>query len=160
MGTFRHALFLIVAFVLQTTWIHLFEISALQPDLVILVLVYIGITAGRTEATILGFVIGFFQDTYMPADLGLNAMTNSIIGFAVGYGRLRIMADDIQVQLALVFGAVLIHDLIFYLGYSGVALADVPLFWIRYGLGRAFYTALLALFVAFGLILRKRFLPV
>ena len=159
MTTVRHILLLILAFVLQTTWVHALEIFAVKPDLVLLVLVYIALRAGEFEATILGFCVGFLQDIYMPADLGLNALANSLIGFTVGYGRTGVVADSIQVQLALVFGAVLLHDLVYYLGSSIVALTDVPFFWLRYGLGRALYTSLLGVLISSTLLARRRLFP-
>jgi len=159
MTTVRHILLLILAFILQTTWVHALEISAVKPDLILLVLVYIALRAGELEATLLGFCIGFLQDIYMPADLGLNALVNALVGFAVGYGRTGIVADSIQVQVALVFGAVLLHDLVYYLGSSVVSLVDVPFFWLRYGLGRAVYTGLLGALISGILLARRRLFP-
>ena len=159
MSVVRHVLLLVLAFVLQTTWVHFFEISGLKPDLILLVLVYVALRAGRLEATILGFGIGFLQDIYTPADLGLNALAKSIIGFSVGYGRTGIVADNIQVQVALVAGAVLVHDVIYYLGHSGIGLADAPFFWLRYGLGRALYTGALGVLLSASLLVRRRVFP-
>lgn len=155
----RHMLLLLLAFVLQTTWVHALQIAAVKPDPVLLVLVYIALRAGEFEATILGFCIGFLQDIYMPGDLGLNALVNALVGFAVGYGRTGIVADSVQVQVALVFGAVLLHDLVYYLGSSVVALMDVPFFWLRYGLGRAIYTSLCGALISSILLVRRRLFP-
>ena len=156
----RHILLLVLAFILQTTWVHIFEVSGLKPDLVILVLLYIALAAGSFEAIILGFWIGFIQDIDMPDNLGLNALVNSILGFSVGWGRTRITADSVPVQIVLVFAAVLVHDLIYYIGDSGIAWSDLPFFWLRYSLGRALYTSLIGALLSGGLILRRRFLPV
>lgn len=154
----RHVLLLLVAFVLQTTWGYAFDILELHPDLILLALVYIALRAGPFEATILGFAIGLLQDAYMPQNLGLNALVKSLVGFGVGYGRSGIMADDLQVQTLLIFGVVLVHDLVYYLGYSGLGLADAPFFWLRYGLGRALYTGLIGGGLAYAWGLRRRLL--
>jgi rod shape-determining protein MreD len=156
----KHVLLLLLAFLVQTTWIDLFAVFELQPDLLVLVLVYVALAVGPLEATVLGFCVGFLQDVYLPVNLGVNALAKSIVGFGVGYGRTGIMADQVQVQIGLVFGAVLVHDLIYYVGDHGLRLAEVPLFWLRYSLGRAFYTSLIALLVTYALLLRRRFLPV
>ena len=140
----RHLLYLALAAILQTTWIPHIEVFELQPDLILLVLILIGATAGHVEATIFGFCVGLFQDAYAPDDLGLNALTKSFIGFAVGMGRSRILIDVFHVKLLLVLGAFLVHDLIYYVGHGDIALADVPYYWLRYGLGRAAYGALVA----------------
>lgn len=159
MSTVRHILLLILAFVLQTTWAHAFEIAGLKPDLPLLVLVYIALRAGRLEATVLGFCIGFVQDIYTPADLGLNALVKSLIGFAVGYGRTGIVADNFQVQIALVFGAAAVHNLIYYLGSSAITLVDVPFFWLCYGLGGALYSCVLGAILSGLLQVRRRLFP-
>ena len=156
MKVFKCILFLALAFILQTTWIHLFEIFALKPDLIVLALVYIALEVGACKATILGFWIGFTQDVHAPDDLGLNALVNSIIAFLVGWSRVRIMVDNFRAQVAFVVGAVLLHDLIFYVGQSGTEIGQVPFFWLRYSLGRALYTGLVGLFLSFLLILRRR----
>lgn len=153
-------LLLVLAFALQTTWIDFLEVASIKPDLILLTLTYIALRSGPLVAICMGFGIGFIQDIYLPADLGLNALTKSLIGFAIGYGRSRIVADNIQVQIGLLFGAVLCHDLIYYLGTSAINLVDLPYFWLRYGLGRAIYTALLGTLFSTGLTLRRHLFPV
>ena len=159
MTSIRHIFLLLLAFVLQTTWIDFLEVYSLKPDLVLLVLVYIALREGPLAAICMGFGVGFIQDVYHPADLGLNALSKSLIGFVVGYGRSRIVADNIQVQIGLLFGALVFHDLICYLGTSAISVIDVPYFWFRYGLGRAIYTALLGTFFSAGLTLRRLIFP-
>lgn len=156
----RHVLLLLVAFVLQTTWGYAFDILELHPDLILLALVYIALRVGPFEATILGFAIGLLQDAYMPQNLGLNALVKSLVGFGVGYGRSGIMADDLQVQTLLIFGVVLLHDLVYYLGHNGLGLAHVPFFLLRYGLGRALYTSLIGGGLAYAWGMRRRLLSV
>jgi rod shape-determining protein MreD len=160
MNVVRHILLLILAFILQTTWIHTFEIVGLKPDLVILLLIYIALRAGSFEATLLGFAIGFIQDVDMPDNLGLNALANSIIGFAVGWIRLHVTGDNFLVQIALIFGAVLLHDLIYCIGDSAINWSEAPFFWLRYSPGRGLYTGLIGAVLSAILILRQRLLPV
>ena len=155
---FRHLLYLTLAAILQTTWVHHIEIFEIQPDLILLVLVLIGATAGHVEATIFGFGVGLFQDAYSPADLGLNAFTKSIVGFAIGLGRSGVMIDTLHVRLLLVCGAVLVHDLIYYAGNSGIPVGEVPYFWLRYGLGRALYTGIVGSALIYAVRVRQRYL--
>lgn len=155
----RHALLMILAFVLQTTWAHLLQVGGVGPDLVLLVLVFAALGGSQVEPTVLGFCIGLLQDLYTPADLGLNAFTKSAIGFSVSYVRTGFQADSLQVQVALIVCAVLVHDAVYYLGSSGVTMAAAPAFWLRYGLGRAVYTGMVGAAVAAGLQFRRRVLP-
>ena len=156
----KHILYFALAFLLQTTWLHHFEVLQVHPDLILLVLVYVGLASGHVQATILGFCVGFLQDTYSPDDLGLNALANSVVGFGVGVSRTGIMADTIHVQVLLICAAVLLHDLIFYTGNSGIPIGDVPLYWLRYGLARAVYTGLVGAAVVAVVQARRRYLTV
>ena len=92
-----------------------------------------------------------------------NGPTNSSVTSAAsptsGASRSRIVADNIQVQIALLFAAALCHDLIYYLGTSAIGLVDLPYFWLRYGLGRAVYTALLGTLISAGLTFRRHLFP-
>ena len=144
---------------LQTTWLQAVEVAALKPDLVLLALVLISLRAGPTEGALLGLGIGFLQDTQMPADLGLSAVTKALIGYVAGRCAARVATDSLQVQLAFVFAAVLVHDLLFYLGSSGIAAADVPFFWLRHSIGGAVYTALVGVVVYAVITLRSRLTP-
>lgn len=154
----RHVLYFGLAFVLQTTWVHHLEVFQVGPDLILLVLVYVALTCGHIQGTVFGFCAGFLQDSSSAEDLGLNALAKSIIGFGVGISRTRIMADSVQVQLLLICSAVLVHDLIYYAGYSGISVGEVPYFWLRYGLGRALYTGIVGSVLIYAAQVRQRYL--
>ena len=152
----RYTLLLGLAFVLQATWLDFVSVSALKPDLILLIITVIALREGPILATLLGFSIGLLQDTYAPADFGLNALLKCTAGFAVGHGRSRVVSDNIQVQVALVFFTVLLHDLLYYAITDAITLVEVPYFWIRYGIGRAIYTGLLGALAYALLPLRQR----
>ena len=152
----RYILLLGLAFVLQTTWLDFISVSALKPDLILLIITIIALREGPILATLLGFSIGLLQDAYAPADFGLNALLKCTAGFAVGHGHSRVVSDNLQVQVALVFFTVLLHDLLYYAITDAISLPDVPYFWMRYGLGRAIYTGLLGALACALLPLRQR----
>jgi len=155
----RHILYLALVFVLQTTWVRHLEIGGLQPDLVLLTVVFIAMLSGHVEAAVLGFAIGLCQDAYSPQDLGLNALAKSLVGFAVGMSRGGILADTAQVQVVVVVAAVLLHDLIYYLGSGATTMSQVPFLMMRFGIGRALYTGIIGLFIAWLLRIRRQLLP-
>ena len=152
----RYTLLLGFAFVLQATWLDFVSVSALKPDLILLIIIVIALREGPILARLLGFSIGLLQDTYAPADFGLNALLKCTAGFAVGHGRSRVVSDNIQVQVALVFFTVLLHDLLYYAITDAISLVEVPYFWIRYGIGRVIYTGLLGALAYALLPLRQR----
>jgi rod shape-determining protein MreD len=161
MKTTRNVLFIILALFLQTSWTDAISLWEIKPDLILLILVFVGITSGQIEATILGFLSGFMIDVYNPEWMGLNALSNSLIGFAVGYSRVGIVAEDIQVQATVLFIASLIRDLIYFICYAFPDPLQALYLVLRYGLGTAVYTAVLGSLISFGVmyVLNKRIEP-
>ena len=142
----RNTLLIFVALLLQASWVDTIAIFGITPDVVIIVLVFVGITRGQIEATILGFISGLLIDIYNPgAGLGINALANSLVGFGVGYSRVGVVAEDTQVQAAILFAATLLHDIIFF-----VFSLD-PIKILSVGLSTAVYTTVLGIAFAFAL---------
>ncbi len=152
----RHVLFLALAFILQSTWIHHLQVAGVMPDLVLMVVVFVALISGPLEATVLGFLAGLCQDAYSPPDLGLNALAKSLVGFGVGATREGLLADTVQVQVGVLVAAVLVHDLIYYIGASSTSFEEVPGMMFRFSLGRALYTGLIGLIAALAIRLRRR----
>ena len=152
MSVVRYILLLALAFVLQTTWVDSIKVGLIKPDLLIVALSFIALRSGSVVGAYMGLGVGILQDIYLPAALGANALAKALIGAGFGYSHARMVADSIQVQAALVFGAVICHDLIYYVG-TGV---DVPLE-LSVLLGRAAYTGL-ASAVFFASVAVKRYL--
>lgn len=155
----RHALLICLAFLLQTTWVHHIQVAGILPDLVLLVVVFIALSSGHLQATLFGFAIGLCQDTFAPTELGLNALINAVVGFGVGVTRGGFVADAIQVRLAVLTAAILVHDLAYYTLHSGFAIVDVPYLMLRYSLGHAAYTAIFGFVAAGFLRLRHELIP-
>ena len=159
MGVLRRVLLLLITFLLQTTWIQSLEILEITPDLVVVALVFIALVVDPVEAILLAFLLGLLQDAYMPANLGLNALANVLVVLVVGLLRSGIVVDNMRVQIAFVVLAVLVHDLIYFVGDSGIPLTDVPFFWLRYGIGRALYSGVLGIAISYAVVLRHRLMP-
>lgn len=155
MHILRNILLMALALLIQTSWVYKVQAFGLTPDIVLLVLVYIGITGGQVEGAIFGFASGFLLDVYNPEDMGINALANSVVGFAVGYIRIGVVAEDLRVQALLFFLSVVLHDLIYFTFDSIASPAAILARLFRYGLGTAFYTALVGL--GLSLLLSVRF---
>ena len=143
-------LLIVLALLLQGAWVHKIAVFGLRPDIVLLVLVYIGISGGQIQGALFGFFSGILLDTYDPQALGVNALTNSLIGFAVGYSRVGVVAEDLRVQVLILFLASLLHDTVYYTLYALSTPSVILPMVARYGLGSAVYTACVGtiLFVA------------
>lgn len=150
----RHILLLALAFILQTTWVDSIKVWSIKPDLLIMTLSFIALRSGPVVGAYMGLGVGIFQDIYLPTDLGVNALAKSLIGAGFGYSHTRMVADSIQVQTALIFGAVICHDLIYYVFTS----PDVP-FEVSVILGRAVYTGLVSAVFFAGLAIKRYIFP-
>lgn len=150
----RHILLLALAFILQTTWVDSLKVWSIKPDLLIVTLSFIALRRGPVVGAYMGLGVGILQDIYLPADLGLNALAKALIGAGFGYSYARMVADSIQVQTALVFGAVICHDLIYYVGAG----ADLP-FEVSSILGRAVYTGLVSAVFFAGVAVKRHLFP-
>lgn len=150
----RHILLLALAFILQTTWVDSIKVWSIKPDLLIMTLSFIALRSGPVVGAYMGLGVGIFQDIYLPTDLGVNALAKSLIGAGFGYSHTRMVADSIQVQTALILGAVICHDLIYYVGAS----AYVP-FEVGSILGRAVYTGLISMVCLAGLTVKRYIFP-
>lgn len=144
----RNLLLIALALLIQTSLAFKMSVFGVTPDLVLLVLVYIGISGGQVDGVIFGFLAGFLQDTYAPDHLGINALAKTVVGFVVGYGRGGIVAESYMVQSSIVFGAVLLHDLVYFICYTGRDLPSIVFMLLRYGVGAAFYTTVLSIFLS------------
>ena len=144
----RNILLILLALFLQTSWIDAISIVGIKPDLVLIVLVFVGITRGQIEATALGFLSGLLLDIYNPEWMGVNALANSLVGFAVGYSRIGIVAEDIKVQTAILFSATLLHDIIYFIFYAISNASNIVFRVLQQGLGTALYTAVLGVLIS------------
>ena len=146
----RNVLLIILALFLQTSWVDAISIFGIKPDVVLLTLVFIGIYCGQIEATLLGFFSGFMLDVYNPEWMGANALANSLVGFAAGYSRIGVVAEDVQVQAAILFSACLLHDAVYFAIYSFFDPLNIAVLMMRYSLGMAVYTACLGMVLSIG----------
>ena len=101
----------------------------------------------KRSATIFGFVSGFLVDVYNPEFMGINACANSVVGFAAGYSRVGIVAEDLRVQvLALLIGS-LLHGMIYFALSSVSNPLNFVTAFFTYGVGTAIYTAIIGLMI-------------
>jgi rod shape-determining protein MreD len=73
-----------VALTLQATVFQIPPIDAVQPDLVLVVMVAVALLRGPKAALVLGILIGLCQDVVYGAFVGLNAFTYAVIGYFAG----------------------------------------------------------------------------
>ena len=159
MKALRMVLIFGVALVLQSTLVRLVAIESIQPDLILLALFFVALMEGSYPATIAGFCVGLVQDLYAPQTLGLNALSKSLIGFALGFCHRGVFVEGLIPRSLILFAAVLLHDLVYFIislwpdigaGLGRVAVVGFP---------TALYTAILGYVIFYFLHRKEQFQP-
>lgn len=103
---------IVVAIIFDTTFLKSVEIRGIKPDLLLIILVYSSLKWGAVQGTIIGFLIGFFQDLYSPEMFGLHALAKCITGYLIGITKEHFFWGSYFAQLLIIFFSLLIHDII------------------------------------------------
>lgn len=147
---------MIVAYLIQSTLVKTISIYQIEPDIVLIVLVYISLSDGKIMGTIFGFSAGWLQDVFAPVTLGLNSLCKSIVGFLVGYTSGGVIEENLIAQGVILFFAAMLHDVLHIFIKSWGHLHDYPLKLIREGLPDALYTTAVGLIFFAFLLIRRR----
>jgi rod shape-determining protein MreD len=122
-------------------------IGPVAPDFLILIVAFFALYQGAVRGSVFGFLIGFLQDLTNPGLLGLNALTKSIMGFAVGKVGKKTFPENAPflfgVFMAVSFGHDIVYLVFYYWPRMGSALAAI----FVTALPSAAYTALFGVFV-------------
>ena len=129
---------------LQTTVLDRLSIVGVKPDLLLAMVVYLSLLRGPVAGVAAGFTLGLLQDAQSHHGLGLNAMAKAVVGYAISFTWEGLDRESAYTQMAVLFGAGLLHNLVFLALYSGSQLAATPGLWLRIGLPGALYTAVAA----------------
>ena len=131
----------VAAVVLDSAVAPEIELLGARPDFLVLVVAYAALTLGARPATIVGFILGLIVDAEQPEYLGLHALSLSLIGFASAAAWEHLVRGSLFVQICVLFGAALTHDVIYYVVYYRNHLDMFARFLVRFGLIGAAYTA-------------------
>ncbi len=156
MNPIRYGLVLLVLVFIQGTVSGVLAIGQVSPDLVLIAVVYAGVRLGQVPATGVGFVAGLLTDFFSTL-WGLGAFSKTLAGFISGYfHRSRRGARPLNAwELAgVTFLAALVHNLFYFALFSAGTELGLWTLLLRFGLGGAFYTAVVAL--GFGFLLFRR----
>ena len=97
---------------------------AIIPDIIIILLVYIGFIYGRFEAIIFGFIMGFIQDLVTQFELiGIMTFIKSLVGYCFGSLSLYFNIWSKKFRIIYIYMIFLLH---FYL-YQFIRLNDISL---------------------------------
>jgi rod shape-determining protein MreD len=152
-------LFFPVLFI-QLTLVPLISINSVIPDLILILIVYYGITEGQIYGSVLGFIYGFLFDIITGSLLGSTMIAKTIAGFTAGYFSSENKKE--QYLIAYNFGLIvllcaLIDQTINSFFTSMDFNTNIFLIFFEHSLLPAIYTASISLMLMIFYPTRKRF---
>ena len=106
----------VIALFLQTYFTPFIQIVVWRPDLILLLILYIGYSYGVLQGTLAGFILGIFQDSLSPVPVGISSLANCIVGFLAGQTRQLKLALNTKILLSILL--ILVHGGLFFLLYQ------------------------------------------
>lgn len=113
---FKIAFIIVCAFLLQTYLVPVLEINIWRPDLILIVILFVGYKYGALSATLVGFVLGIFQDSLSASPVGISSFANCVIGFLAGSIREYKFKSNTAYLFTILL--ILLHGLLFFMIYQ------------------------------------------
>jgi rod shape-determining protein MreD len=119
---------LAIALALQTTLTAYVRETATL-DFVLIVVVYLSLTAGPTTGVVAGTVAGLIQDALSSGVMGIGALAKTIVGFAAGRVGTQFIVTAPLPRFVVFIGASILHAAIFMGLYVLLGLRQFPSPW-------------------------------
>jgi rod shape-determining protein MreD len=145
----KYALIFVVLIVVQVSFIWLIAISKynITPDLVIILVIYLGYTKGHIAGMVSGFISGLTLDILSGSFIGLSALSYCLAGFISGYFNRQISGESSKRTslIGIIFMCTLAAYTIFYVIYfQGSSIPFFEIF-LKYVITTTFYTTVFGL---------------
>lgn len=114
----------LIAGLLQTSYVfqNILSISGVAPDLLLILITYVGFKRGGMQGQLIGFGSGMFQQFFSSALFGLYAFQFTVVGFIMGLTQRKVFSDNFVTAIVLTMIATLI---------KGLALGILSMFFIE-----------------------------
>ncbi|MEO8664330.1 MAG: rod shape-determining protein MreD [Ignavibacteria bacterium] len=145
----KYALLFLVLIVIQVTFMSLLSLSKynITPDLVIIMVIYMGYTRGHIAGMISGFVAGLILDVLSGSFIGLSALSYSMAGFISGYFFRQVSEGSKKRTslIAIIFMCTLVAYSIFFIIYLQGSTVPVLEIFLNFVLTTTIYTSVFGL---------------
>ncbi|MBC8282984.1 MAG: rod shape-determining protein MreD [Nitrospinae bacterium] len=118
-------LIVIFLFTIQTTWLGMFSIGGVVPDLALIWVVYCGVHCSRNMGIGSGIVMGILQDCLSGGLLGVNTLSKSFIGFFFSALKDKFYVEGVIPIAFFLALSSLFDGLVFYLSMNTVLEGEV-----------------------------------
>ena len=115
-----YTLTLILLFSMQTTFLGIFVLGGVAPDLILIVAVYCGINSKKNSGIWLAALIGFVQDCLSGGLLGVNSLSKGLAGVIFCALKDKIMVQGVLPISFFIFTASLVDGLIYFLAMTSL----------------------------------------
>jgi rod shape-determining protein MreD len=122
---FAQILVVIILFSIQTTWLQMFSVGGVIPDLALIWVVYCCVHCSRAMGIGSGIVMGIFQDSLSGGLMGVNTLSKSFIGFFFATLKDKFYVEGvIPIAFFLILSS-LFDGLVFYFSMNTVLKGEV-----------------------------------
>jgi rod shape-determining protein MreD len=138
----------ILLLILQTTWLSLFPIPRIRPDLLLVFTLYLAFLFPPFLGGILAFFMGYLMDLFSGNTLGLYAFSRTLAFFATQFLKERFYLEGFSFQFLFVFAFSILEGgllLVLVNGLKFVSFENLYLSFLTSLLPQSFCTALAAL---------------
>lgn len=145
---------------IQITVVPLISVSAVIPDLILILLVYYSITQGQIYGSVLGFIYGLLFDIITGSLIGSTMIAKTIAGFTAGYFSSENKRDEylISYNFALILFLCAVIDSTINAFFSSIEFnASIFILFFEHALLPAIYTAAIGLMIMIFYPKRKSF---
>ncbi len=145
---YLHLLFASFIFLLmQMVLAPKIAIGQIAPDFSLLLVAYLAINRGAIPGSVAGFFVGFVQDLLNPELLGLNALTKSVVGYAMGIVGSKGEPGVVPFLAALLAVSAVAHDFLYLLVYTDLNIGRFLVMFFTIAVPSALYTAIVGVVV-------------
>lgn len=98
--------------IIQSQFIPFIEITVWRPDLVLIIVLFMGKRFGSMKGSTTGFIVGILQDSLTSMPIGISALPKALAGYASG--KIRILHLGGTMYMVWFVLLIFIHELIVY----------------------------------------------
>lgn len=139
----------IILTLLQVSVVDLIAVGFAVPDLVLILVVWIGVYEGYMEGILYGFALGLLFDIFTFDTLGTNALAKLIVGLFSGFFHKKDTEKQLTAGfrfLPIIFIAALMHNVIYGIFRIEINNMNFIRFFLEYSVASAIYTTAFGIF--------------
>ena len=114
-----------ILFSIQTTWLGLFSVGGVVPDLALIWVVYCGVRFSKSIGIGSGMATGILQDSLSGGLLGVNTLSKSFIGLFFSVLKDKIFVEGVIPVAFFLIVSSLFDGLVFYISMNTVLQGEV-----------------------------------